>query len=344
MSHHRPTTTRTATQKGAALVVAGLAGMAVLTACSSAGDGASSRPQPSMVQESATSAPQAAADVDPASGGQQSKAGSAASVPVTVADGRKLARSAGLTMEVDDVIRAAARVRSVGAESGGYVSSEQLGAGDDAGQTRRTARSTATDDHEPVVSYRGGDWAEIVVSVPTAKLDSTVDALAKIGTVTHRSTQTEDLTASYTDTASRIKTKRASINRIRGLIERTKDIGEIADLETELSEREGDLESMVGQLDGLKNRTEMAPVRVSLTTPQEETESEEPEAGFVSGLRAGWDSFTGAMTVGATALGVLTPFAVAGALVTLPLVWLVRRRIRRGAAAAAPQAQRAETS
>lgn len=257
--------------------------------------------------------------------------------------GTHLARSAGLTITVEDVERASAEVRSAADGAGGYVSSEESRIADDADGTRGSgsSRDSTTGSSDVERRPRSGTWAEIVVTVPVDELDSTITSLAEVGTVTQRTSDTEDLTKKYTDTKARVRTMEKSIDRLRGLIDDTDDLEQIVTLEDELSEREADLESMVSQEKSLEKRTTTAPISVSLVSPEaaEEAEKETEETGFVAGLDRGWSGFTSALTVGLTVLGAVTPFALTALVVLGPVVWWLRRRLRdRSTPAEAPSA------
>ena len=52
----------------------------------------------------------------------------------------------------------------------------------------------------------------------------------------------------------------------------------------------------------------------------------EPATGFLAGLKGGWEAFTASVVVVLTAVGAVLPFAVAAAVVGLPLWWALRRR------------------
>lgn len=255
--------------------------------------------------------------------------------------GTHIARTAGLTVTVKDVEQASAKVRSTATGAGGYVSSEETRIADEEGSTgpatAPVSRSTSspdspsTGDHTPPA--RSGSWAQIVVTVPVDELDSTMTKLAEVGTVTQRTSDAEDLTKQYTDTKARVRTMKKSIQRLRTLIDDTDDLDQIVTLEDELSEREGNLESMVSQQKSLEKRTTTAPITVSLVSPEaaEEKSDDAEETGFVAGLKGGWDSFTSALDVGLTGLGALTPFALTGLVVLAPLAWWLRRRRSRRA-------------
>ena len=71
------------------------------------------------------------------------------------------------------------------------------------------------------------------------------------------------------------------------------------------------------------------------------TEEEDPlaDAGFLTGLRNGWEALTDVAVIGATALGALLPFLGVLGLVLVPLVaWLRLGRRRRSPVAAPPSA------
>lgn len=223
-------------------------------------------------------------------------------VDLTVA-GTHLAQSATLDVRVDDISKAAAAIRGIAVTAGGAVTSEEISSRSEHG------------------------WGEIVVTVPSTRLDDALEELEKVGTVTNRTTSTTDESAAYTDTESRIATMRASIARIRELIKRTDDIEQLVTLEGELSTRVADLESLLAQLEGITKRTSTSPITVSLRETDAPTE---PEGGFIAGLAAGWDAFTGSARVALTALGAATPFVVLGGALLAPvLVWRRRRLSRR---------------
>lgn len=295
LTHRRRRATRAAT----ALCL----GAALVTGCSAGSGTDSSAPAGAAPSEAAS-----AYDEESRAAGEAGSA-QAGDTSVTVTE-QHLARSATLDLRVPDITQAAATLRTTAAGAQGAVTSEEISSRSEHG------------------------WGQVVISVPSAKLDATLDQLATVGTVESRTTSTTDETAAYTDTESRIETMRASIARIRQLIERTDDIEQLVTLEGELSTRVADLEALLAQMEAITQRTTMSPITVSLT---EEGAPTDPEDGFLAGLAAGWDAFTGSARVTLTALGALTPFALAGGLVLGPLALWWRRR-RRVSPAARPTA------
>ena len=236
----------------------------------------------------------------------------------------KVVRRASLSVRVEDVDAAAASVRAIAADQGGVVQSETIG----------------TDPVEPTPlpqeqgdtagSPAGGGTAHpsvgtMTIAVPTDALDATLDRLADIGSVLSRNVSSDDITAQYADTDSRVDSARASVERVRALMSKATKIADIVALEAELSRRQADLEALESQLQALDGRVALAPVTVDLRTPDAPADDGD-DTGFLAGLTAGWHAFTTSVTFLLTAVGALLPFALAVALVVVPLVVWWRRR------------------
>ena len=251
--------------------------------------------------------------VAPGAPADASKPGSA-----VVSVGPKLTKSASLDLRVKDISVAAAQVRSIATGLQAQVLSEQIGTGGPGNPVPLSGNGGS--------SSQPGDgfgFGTLTLSVPADKLDTALDQLGKIGTVLTRNTSSQDVTSQYVDTESRLKTMRASVDRVRALMVQAKDLGQVVALESEMSRREADLESLESQLASLKDSVDRSTLAVSLTTPGNETVTEN---GFLAGLRSGWDAFAASAEGLFTGVGAVLPFAVFFALVGSPLVWWLRRR------------------
>ncbi len=309
------------------LLVAGL----TLAGCSGGGD--SGAAMGSVLEQAAPDlGPPRAATPPPSAGSRRGRQGGAGgrhrhrpTPTVDLAAGeQKLARRANIALTVDDVDVAAAKVRSVAAAEKGMVVAEAISS-------------------EPGDAMSGG-FSTITISVPTTRLDATLDAVAKIGKVHSRNTSTDDVTSQYVDTASRVETMEASVERVRALMSRATRLADVVSLEAELSRRQADLEAMQTQLAALDGQVATAPVEVRLSTDAEVLEEDEPDTGFLAGLVAGWDAFTGSVTVLLTVLGAVLPFGVALAVLVGPLVLWLRRRGPRPTSVTPPVAPAAPTA
>jgi hypothetical protein len=234
-------------------------------------------------------------------------------VPVV---GPKLTKNASLDLRVKDVAAAAARVRGIAAGLQAQVLSEQIGTGNPGDPVPLQEGS------EPSIAQTG--FGTLTLSVPADKLDTALDQLSRqVGTVLRRNTSSQDVTAQYVDTQSRLKTMRASVDRVRALMTQAKDIGQVVALESELSRRQADLESLEAQMGALKSSVERSTLTVSLSTSGNEPDT---STGFFAGLRAGWDAFTASASGLLTAIGAVLPFAAFFALIAAAIVWWLRRR------------------
>ena len=296
------------------------------TAIAPAGAGAGSAPGVSGAKGSsggATGAPEAQSAA-PAATDRSSATSTAGTVAV---GGPKLTKSASIELSVRDISAAAARVRAVAAGLQAQVLSEQIGSGGPGDPMPLQGKSTAVNGVPGTGSVGGTSGVDgvgtLTLSVPADKLDTALDQLARIGTVRQRSTSSQDVTAQYVDTQSRQKTMRASVERVRALMSQAKDLGQVVVLESELSRREADLESLESQLSVLTSSVELSPVTVILSTP---ASTPVTSTGFLAGLRSGWDAFTTSATGLVTVVGAVLPFAVLLSVIGAGVVWWLRRR------------------
>lgn len=309
-----------------AMIAVGAVTVLVLSGCAG-GDstGTSSEQAVSGVasaRDSAALTPQAGTESEAGAASGRADVIKPGAVPV-VGVGPKVTKNASLDLRVKDIAAAAARVRIIATELQAQVLSEQIGRGGP-GEPQ-----PLPDADEPF-----GGFGTLTLSVPADKLDAALDQLAKIGTVLQRNTSSQDITSQYVDTESRLKTMRASVERVRALMAQAKDLGQVVALESEMSRRQGDLESLQSQLTALKTSVERSTLAVSLSTPGNEPVTDNT---FLAGLRSGWDAFTASAAGLFKAIGAALPFAVFLVLLGVPLSsWWRRNRANRSTVGPAP--------
>ncbi|MEU2767918.1 DUF4349 domain-containing protein [Streptomyces diastaticus] len=278
--------------------------------------------------ESASSVPERAAapsSADGAGGGQAERqgdgadrSGEAAGRRTPELKGVHLVRTAELELRVKDVPAALASARSVVEDAGGYVGEES---------TRRDAR--------------GHERSTVVVRVPQERYDAVLDSLGEGGEVVSRRTGAEDVTEEVVDVESRLKSQRASVARVRELMDRAEKLSDVVALEGELSSRQAELESLLAQQSSLKDRTSMATVTLQLSERAAKAEPAGDDGPtFTDALSGGWSALTATLRWLTVAVGAALPFVPA-----LGLVLLVRRLTRRrrpAGSAAAPRAPERE--
>jgi len=308
---------------------------AALAGCSgggSSGGGSSSLADTSGSAESSVgSAPKAAGALD-ASGGTAARdaAGDTAGSPATgssttitqaelLSTNRSIVYTGDLTVRVRSVAAALDRAESMAASAGGFVFAENT--------TREPGR-------------RGATTAQLTVKVPAARFRPTLDRLAGMGKALSRQQTADDVTSQVVDVESRLRTQRRSVTRMQALLDRATTVGEIVRVEGELSRREADLEALEAQQASLQSLTELATIDVTLVGPRSKpvVKDDDPELGFLAGLRGGIGAIVAVAVVALTAAGAVLPFAIVLGLVGVPVLLVLRRRRVAAPAVEAPPA------
>lgn len=283
---------------------------------------AAAQPSPGMASRDSSEAG-ASTGAKAAPAAPQSASGAAADTPVV---GPKIARSAWLGIKVSDLVGSSGTVRSLTAAAGGQVLSENVVTSPDpTGGPQLGAGSSVP----PV----GVDQAQLTVRVPAEKLDGLVAELSRIGTVSYRSSQSEDLTDSYVDTSARIGPMRDAVAQARALLAKATSLSQIIELENEVTRRQSELDSLQSRLATLERRTTTSDVTVNLWTST--TPAAPATTGFLARLEDAWTALLGSVAVIITGLAVLLPWLVVLLVaVLLGRRWWVRRP--QAAASAAP--------
>lgn len=217
-------------------------------------------------------------------------------------------RTASLTVRVKDVPRALERARTAAEGAGGLVGDE----------------STDRD-------RRGHDRSRVVLRVPQDRYRQVLSELAGTGRLISRSAKAEDVTEEVVDVESRVRTQRASVARVRALMDKATKISDIVSLEGELSGRQADLEALLARQSSLKDRTTMATITLTLTeSPQTDDDGKDDDPTFADALSGGWGAFVTMLGWLAVALAAALPFAAVAALLVLLWLRVVRPRLGQG--------------
>ena len=300
------------------LIAIGVASAALLTGCSVGGSSSDSA-EPALggySEEGLVGMDAAAVEEEARAADGGSTAQDMAAPEAVSSSSDYLVREASLGIKVDTIADAATRVREIAFDAGGSVTSEQFGDG-----FYGPAESDIT------------RYGTMTISVPSDELEATIEQLTELGEVRSRSSNAYDVQDEYIDVEARIATLEASIGRMRALMDRTEDIEQIVALETALSARQADLDSLQARLNSLDQRIAMSPISVMLTTTDD---LGEPEGGIIGALKDAWNAFTTSAAVLITTIGALLPWLVVGAFglwALLAAVRAVRRRRERTASA-----------
>jgi len=233
----------------------------------------------------------------------------------------KIARTAWLGIKVTDLTGAAGRARIIATGAGGQVTAENVVTSvDPTGSQRSFDQRFESGASVPQV---GVDEARMVLNVPAKALDQVLTELSKIGSVSYRSSQSQDVTDTYVDTKARIEPMREGIVRVRALLAKTTDLQQVITLESELTRRQAELDSLTQRLAQLDEMTTTSDVTVTLWT--DATTPVSSDDGIAGGLRTAWESLLGSVAVILTGLAALLPWLV----LLVPLTLLGLRLWRR---------------
>lgn len=227
---------------------------------------------------------------------------------------RKIVRTASLRLRVDRFDEATQRVRELATTSGGHIERESV----------------------------GGQQGSLTLRVPSDRLDDVLNRFSEIGGVEHRDIQTQDVTEQAVDIEARLANQRASVERVRAMMEKTGDIASLVRVEEELTRRQADLDSLQRRQQALAGQVAMSTIQVTINARS----SAPPvvQEGFVGGLASGWRALVDTVRVSLVVFGALLPFLLVIGIPLTALVVLLRRRDRArrrtaepgGRAAAAP--------
>lgn len=119
---------------------------------------------------------------------------------------------------------------------------------------------------EAVPPYGSGNGrrTSMTLRVPADSLDSFLEQLSAIGTVTSSSVRAEDVSASYYDTAGRLAIYEAQRERLTQLLGQAETMSDILEIEDSLMELQYDIESLQGTLNRWDSYADMAVVNLSV--------------------------------------------------------------------------------
>ncbi|HEU4849389.1 MAG TPA: DUF4349 domain-containing protein [Terrimesophilobacter sp.] len=280
----------------ATLALSAALSVVALTGCSISG---ASSPDSMPAVGAPESAPQGDLGYESAAGGAVGDDG------VSTPSGPRIITTVQVTVTVDKPIDAADEAARIVDRAGGTVAN-------------RSER--AASENEP-------GSAQLTLRIPSAKLTATLEELKDLGVARDTSINSTDVTAQSEDLDARIAALRTSVDRLLDLMAKADSTDALIKIESALSERQANLESLESQKRNLDDQVQLSTVTLYLIS-EKDTPAETPDT-FWTGLVAGWTAFVGFVSAALVVLGVLVPWLIAAGIVTaIVLLWvrLARRR------------------
>lgn len=282
-----------------------------LAACSSSAAAPDLAGQvPAEATAGPAAAPSAAAAFDQATGGGAAASSGPTDVTASGAADTFIVRTGSISIEVPKMEQALTDVRSAIVGLGGYVS--------DSDQTNQGDQVSAS------ITYR----------VPVARWQDALDAIQKIATkVDSAKSNAVDVTGQVLDLGARIDNLRTTELALQAIMARATKIADVLDVESKLSDVQGQIEQLSTEQTHLKGQASLATLTVVFSLPATQA---------VVQTSRGWDPGAQLDQASAALLGIGQAIASAGiwlvivglpiaivALILLALAILISRRLRR---------------
>lgn len=227
---------------------------------------------------------------------------------VPALDAPQIARTAKVSLYVENVDKTAGALARLARENAGIVFSSDI--------------SNSSDSS----SQPGG---QMELRVRADRFEAAMNGVAQTGKVRERSTSAEDLTSDMTDADARLRNLLQTEADIRQIMNRSGSVAQIMDAENQLSQVREQIETLEAQIKSMRTRVAYATIDVDM---QAEAASAPVQPTAAAQLASAWHgalAFLGQFTVGILAalvwLVVFVPYLLLGAAV----FGLVYRRFAR---------------
>lgn len=158
---------------------------------------------------------------------------------------RRVIKRAEITVDVEDAVETSAHIAARAEALGGYVSGSSVGR-----------------------NREGRNEARVTVRVPADQFTALVEEIEKLGTLMSRQISSTDVTEEYVDLDARISNLKHQEKRLLEIVSQAKTVEDLLKVEKEIERVRGEIESLTGRLNLLKNQTDYATINVYLrSTP-----------------------------------------------------------------------------
>lgn len=163
----------------------------------------------------------------------------------TVQYERKIIRNGELDLESDNTKNSYTKIASIAEKHGGFVVTSESSALGDAGETYN-----------------------IILRVPAAKFDQTLQEIRAVGTrVVREKISGIDVTEEFYDLEARLRAKRALEEQFLEIMKRATKVSDALEVQTQITEVRTEIEQMEGRRRYLENQAALSTVTINLHPP-----------------------------------------------------------------------------
>jgi len=178
-------------------------------------------------------------------------------------------------------------------------------------------------DNDSSNNYEGTEIA-LTVRIPGASVDEFTTMVDGLGKVEESSVQRVQVDQQVRDLDARIESLKVSTARLQSIMKNAKNTRDLLDAETQLSQRQAELEGLQAQRKSLGDQTALATIDVTLA--EVAPANAVNPGGFRGGLISGWNSLVSVLNATVAGVGFVLPWLIPFGIVTGLGWWIVRRR------------------
>ena len=227
----------------------------------------------------------------------------------SAAQPEKIIRSASFTVKTADYDADLQKIQDLAADMGGRV--EYLSSSGDAssGQTRN---------------------ASLTLRIPARRLDEFLTGAQGVGTITGMTQQMEDVSDSYYDTQTRLKTQQEKLARLQDMMASAKDVSDLIEIESAIADAQYYIDRYTGALKSYDSKVDYSTVQVSVRETKV-TETKEVSLGerIVTGVGDSFREFGWFLEDMVIFLASALPWIIALTAVGFAVVLIIRARKNR---------------
>ncbi len=180
--------------------------------------------------------------------------------------------------------------------------------------------------------YNGLRHASLTMRIPSGCFDAFMQEGGETGRVLRREETAQDVTASYRDTETRLKTQQALMDRLQGMVTETAELSDLLSLESQIADTQYQIDTLQSSLNRTDHLVAYSTIDISLDEEKVADSVQDPEltfgeriaAAFTLGLQDAGDFLTDMLLFLVSALPFLIPLIVL--IVVLVLVFRRRRK------------------
>lgn len=174
-------------------------------------------------------------------------------------DGSKLIYTAEMNLETTAFDEAEKNLSALVAELGGWMQSSSV--------------------HYGGSGYRYGQYS---VRIPQEKFHAFLTRTGELAHVVYTSSNVQDISEVYYDTASRLETQKTKLERLQALLAKAENMEDIITLESAISDTEWTIENLSGEIKRYDSQVDDSTVNFSLDEVYQLSNVEQPATGFFS--------------------------------------------------------------